>query len=384
MTWEWLIILLYGLSLLFIFFFSLGQLHLTFHYLKAKKKQKKSVVQTPEMKSDFPKVCVQLPIFNEKYVVNRLVDAVCKLDYPNELLEIQLLDDSTDETTEILEAKTQYWQSKGKNIQLIRRPERVDFKAGALKYGMEITDAEFIAIFDADFLPQAHFLKATIPHFQNEKVGVVQTRWGHVNKDYSLLTRLQAFGLDAHFTVEQVGRNTAGSFINFNGTGGVWRKETIIDAGGWSADTLTEDLDLSYRAQLKGWTIHYFADVGAPAELPAEIHGLKSQQYRWMKGGAETAKLLLSPLWQSSQKLSIKIQGTAHLLTSSIFVAIVLATIFSIPASYAGLQLPKEIPLGLISFLALIGLSANYFIANLNHAQLKGNIWVRFIKLLLF
>ena len=367
MTWEWFIIVLYGLSLLFIFFFSLGQLHLTFHYLKAKKKQKNKAVQTPEMVGNYPKVCVQLPIFNEKYVVNRLVDAVCGLDYPNELLEIQLLDDSTDETTEMLEAKAQYWQSKGKNIKLIRRSERVDFKAGALKYGMEITDAEFIAIFDADFLPQAHFLKATVPHFQNEKVGVVQTRWGHVNKDYSLLTRLQAFGLDAHFTIEQVGRNTAGSFINFNGTGGVWRKETIIDAGGWSADTLTEDLDLSYRSQLKGWEFLYREDVESPAELPIIMPAIKSQQFRWNKGGAETARKNFLNVLKSPIKFSNKLHAFFHLFNSSIFIAILITAVLSVPMLWIKSIHPELAILfqvGSIFLLGFFSIAIFYWVAN--------------------
>lgn len=367
MTWEWIIIVLYGLSLLFIFFFSLGQLHLTYHYLKAKKKQKMQAVETPEMKGDYPKVCVQLPIYNEKYVVNRLVDAVCQLDYPREALEIQLLDDSTDETTEMLEAKVQHWKSEGLTIELIRRPERIDFKAGALQYGMERTDAEFIAIFDADFLPQAHFLKATIPHFQNEKIGVVQTRWGHVNKNYSLLTRLQAFGLDAHFTVEQVGRSTAGSFINFNGTGGVWRKETIKDAGGWSADTLTEDLDLSYRSQLKGWEFLYREDVESPAELPIIMPAIKSQQFRWNKGGAETAKKNFFKVLHAPMGVSNKLHAFFHLFNSSIFIAILLTAVFSVPMLWVKSTHPELAILFQIGSFFLFGffsIAIFYWVAN--------------------
>ncbi|WKV10510.1 cellulose synthase family protein [Marivirga harenae] len=367
MTWEWIIIVLYGLSLLFIFFFSLGQLHLTYHYIKAKKKLKGQVVKTPVKEEEYPQVCVQLPVFNEKYVVNRLVDAVCNLDYPDHKLEIQLLDDSTDETTEMLEAKVKHWQSLGKNILLIRRPERVDFKAGALQYGMDLTDAEFIAIFDADFIPQSHFLKATIPHFQNERIGVVQTRWGHVNKDYSLLTRLQAFGLDAHFTIEQVGRNKAGSFINFNGTGGVWRKETIRDAGGWSADTLTEDLDLSYRSQLKGWEFLYREDVESPAELPIIMPAIKSQQFRWNKGGAETARKNFIRVLKAPLGFSNKLHAFFHLFNSSIFIAILITALLSVPMLWIKSIHPELAILfqvGSVFLLGFFSIAIFYWVAN--------------------
>lgn len=367
MTWEWIIIVLYGLSLFFIFFFSLGQLHLTYYYIKAKKKLKGEVVKTPRMEAEYPKVCVQLPIFNEKYVVNRLVDAVCNLDYPNAQLEIQLLDDSTDETTEMLQEKVDQWSAKGKNIALIRRPERVDFKAGALKYGMEKTDADFIAIFDADFLPQTHFLKATIPHFQNEKIGVVQTRWGHVNKEYSLLTRLQAFGLDAHFTIEQVGRNTAGSFINFNGTGGVWRKKTIEDAGGWSADTLTEDLDLSYRSQLKGWEFLYREDVESPAELPIIMPAIKSQQFRWNKGGAETARKNFFKVLSAPIGFSNKLHAFFHLFNSSIFIAILITALLSVPMLWIKSihpELALLFQIGSVFLLGFFSIAIFYWVAN--------------------
>jgi len=352
MSWEWLVISLYGVGLIFIFLFSLGQLHLTWHYLKAKK--------TPKVPEDkqftfTEKVCVQLPVFNEKYVVEALVDCVCALDYPKELLEIQVLDDSTDETTDILQKKVSFWQSEGKDIQLIRRSDRSGFKAGALQYGMQQTDAKYIAIFDADFLPPAHFLKATIPHFQNDKVGVVQTRWGHINKKYSLLTKLQAFGLDAHFTIEQVGRSHAGSFINFNGTAGVWRKATIEDAGGWSADTLTEDLDLSYRAQLKGWEFLYKEEVESPAELPIIMPAIKSQQFRWNKGGAETARKNFGKVLSAKLGAGNKLHAFFHLFNSSIFIAILLTALLSVPMLYIKSIRPELALLFQIGSVFLIG-----------------------------
>ena len=273
---EWIIVSAYAGALFFIFLFSMGQLHLTWHYLKGKKENNSPI---PPI-SKFPRITIQLPIFNEKYVVERLIDSVAAIRYPSDKLEIQILDDSTDETVEITAAKVEEYGKKGIDIKHIRRDDRSGFKAGALQYGMEQAKGEFIAVFDADFLPNEDFLEKTIPHFQDNKIGVVQVRWGHVNRGYSTLTKMQAFGLDAHFTIEQSGRNHAGSFINFNGTAGVWRKSCIEDAGGWSADTLTEDLDLSYRAQLKGWKFAFLEGVIAPAELPVIMSAIKSQQYR--------------------------------------------------------------------------------------------------------
>jgi cellulose synthase/poly-beta-1,6-N-acetylglucosamine synthase-like glycosyltransferase len=274
----------------------MGQLHLTWIYLKAKKRKP---AITPEF-INFPTVTIQLPIYNEKYVVERLLDAVSLFDYPKEKLEIQVLDDSTDETTEIILKKIESMRPLGLNFKLIHREQRVGYKAGALDHGFHIASGEFIAIFDADFIPPPDFLNKTLPYFINEKVGVVQTRWGHINKDYSILTQLQAFGLDAHFSIEQTARSAAGSFINFNGTCGVWRKTCITDAGGWSNDTLTEDLDLSYRAQLRGWKFEYLEDVETKGELPVIMPAIKSQQYRWNKGAAETAKKNFGNVLRSS------------------------------------------------------------------------------------
>ena len=231
--------------------------------------------------------------------MERLLEALGQIDYPKEKYEIQLLDDSTDETTEIILKKIESMRPLGLDITLIHRENRFGFKAGALDHGLHLAKGEFIAIFDADFIPQPDFLRKTLPYFLNRSIGVVQTRWGHINKDYSFLTQLQAFGLDAHFSVEQSARNAAGSFINFNGTCGVWRKECIIDSGRWKFDTLTEDLDLSYRAQLKGWKFHYLEDVSTPGELPVIMPAIKSQQYRWNKGGAETARKIFGAVLRS-------------------------------------------------------------------------------------
>ncbi|MEM6643953.1 MAG: cellulose synthase family protein [Bacteroidota bacterium] len=327
---EWIVISLYALTLGIICIFSLGQFNLAWHYLKVRKTAKEQEV---ELKS-YPIVTVQLPVFNEKYVVERLLDAVCRLDYPLDKLEIQVLDDSNDETVDIISKKVSFYQSKNINIRHIQRKENVGFKAGALQHGMHCSKGEFLAIFDADFIPNPDFLLCTLPKFTHDKVGMIQTKWSHLNKDYGLLTKIQAFWLDAHFTVEQKGREQAGSFINFNGTAGVWRKSCIADAGGWQHDTLTEDLDLSYRAQLKGWIFKYREEIESPAELPIVIPAIKSQQYRWNKGAAETARKTLGKVLRSSLGWNHKIRATLHLLNSSVFLLLLIAAVLSIPMLY--------------------------------------------------
>ncbi len=328
---ELTLIIVYGVFLTFIFCYSLIQLSLAMRYNKRRKGERLS---TPSVADDaWPMVTVQLPVFNELYVVERLIDAVVALDYPRDLLEVQLLDDGNDESVEIAAAKIAQLQAQGFPIEHVRRPERVGYKAGALAYGLKHTQGEFTAIFDADFIPNPDFLRQTIPHFlKDDRVGVVQAKWEHLNQDFSALTRLQAFGLDAHFTVEQVGRNEGGHFINFNGTAGVWRKSCIEDAGGWQSDTITEDLDLSYRAQLKGWQFVYLENVGAPAELPAEMNALKSQQFRWTKGAAECAvKNLPKVLKKRGLGLGTKVHAVFHLLNSFIFICVLSTAVLSLP-----------------------------------------------------
>lgn len=322
----------YLLALTYITLYCLLQFQLLYAYKKHWRNKNANESVTPTIKDeDLPIVTVQLPIYNELYVIERLIDRVCAFDYPRDKLEIHILDDSTDETVEIVAAKVSAYKAKGFNIEQIRRENRVGFKAGALKEGMKLAKGEFMAIFDADFLPRIDFLKKTIPHFKNKNVGVVQTRWEHLNEDYSILTRLQALQLNVHFTVEQTGREAGSYLLQFNGTAGVWRRETIEDAGGWEADTLTEDLDLSIRAQLKDWKIVYLEKFGSPAELPVEMNGLKSQQFRWMKGGAETAKKMLPTVWKSNLSLGKKLQATSHLLGSTVFIFVFLVGVFSVP-----------------------------------------------------
>ncbi len=335
---NWIVVILYGLGMLFIFSYSIAQLTLLIRF---RKNAKLPIAETPPMQV-WPSVLVQLPVYNELYVVERIIDAACNLAYPQHLLEIQLLDDSTDQSFALAAERVAYWQRQGVRIEHVSRPNRTGFKAGALAYGLELSQAEFVAIFDADFVPAPDFLKRTLPHFTHEKIGMVQTRWEHFNRNYSLLTRVQAFALDAHFTVEQVGRNLGHHFINFNGTAGVWRRTCIIDAGGWSADTLTEDLDLSYRAQLKGWQFVFIKHVTAPAELPAEMNALKNQQYRWNKGAAECAiKHLRQVISTASIPLSTKIHALFHLLNSSVFVWIVLCALLSLPLIVIKQSLPE-------------------------------------------
>ncbi len=323
-------IALYGVCLIFIFLYSLVQLNLAIQFTRSYKRKLKK----PEIAEDqWPHVTIQLPVYNELYVIERLIDAVCAFDYPKDKLEIQLLDDSTDESLEVGRKKVEEWRAKGIDITQIKREKNTGFKAGALAYGLEYCKGEFVAIFDADFVPRVDFLRQTIPFFYlHDKVGVVQTRWEHLNEDYSLLTRLQAFGLDAHFTVEQMGRNMDHHFINFNGTAGVWRKSTIADAGGWESDTITEDLDLSYRAQLKGWEFVYLPEIGSPAELPAEMNALKAQQFRWTKGAAEcTMKNMGKVVKSKNISFGTKVHGAFHLLNSVVFLFILGCSLLSLP-----------------------------------------------------
>lgn len=325
------VLVLYGLCLFLIFIYSVLQLSLAIAYIRNRKNVANR--KTPDFKPETaPMVTVQLPMFNELYVAERIIETCAAFDYPKDKLQIQVLDDSTDETKDVIAKKVAEVAARGINIQHVHRVDRTGYKAGALDAAMDQVQGEFIAIFDADFVPEPDFLKKTMPYFQNEKIGVVQTRWGHINKDYSLLTELQAFGLNGHFAIEQGGRNAAGHFINFNGTGGVWRKKCIEDAGGWEHDTLTEDLDLSYRAQMKGWKFQYLEEVVAPAELPITMSALKSQQHRWMKGGAECfIKMWKRLLTAKDVRFSDRVHGMSHLFNSSVFIFILTVSILSLP-----------------------------------------------------
>jgi cellulose synthase/poly-beta-1,6-N-acetylglucosamine synthase-like glycosyltransferase len=260
-----------------------------------------------------PVVTIQLPLYNEMYVADRLIASVCAIEYPRELLEIQVLDDSTDETRGIAEAAVRRFAAEGVDIKYLHRTDRSGYKAGALEAGLQQARGEFIGIFDADFLPSSDFLTRVMPQFADDKVGMVQARWGHINQDYSLLTKIQSILLDGHFVLEHGGRYRAGRFFNFNGTAGVWRAAAIADAGGWQHDTLTEDLDLSYRAQLRGWRFVFLSDLIAPAEVPVEMNAFKSQQHRWAKGSIQTCRKLLPQILRADIPLGVKAEAFFHL-----------------------------------------------------------------------
>ena len=331
------LMILYVVLLLILTAYSIHAYLMVFIHRKCRSGAAAAVTPPPE----WPAVTVQLPVFNEKYVVERLIQCVCALDYPRGKLEIQVLDDSTDETREIAAGCAAKFRKEGIAISHIHRADRRGFKAGALKKGLESSRGEFIAIFDADFMPRTDFLKKMIPYFDAPEIGMVQARWGHLNGNYSLLTRSQAICLDAHFVLEHGARNARGIFINFNGTAGIWRRETIISAGNWQDDTLTEDIDISYRAQIAGWKFVYVNDVVCPAELPAEVYGLKNQQYRWAKGAIQTAIKLLPTVWKSGRLTPLmKFEATVHLTNHVVFPVLLLLALMLLPMLFIRINCP--------------------------------------------
>jgi len=324
---DTILLVLYLISLSALGLFGIHKYFLLYTY----RKYKNQPLPEPPPPDEWPEVTVQLPIYNERYVIKRLLKSVANLDYPLEKLHVQVLDDSTDETVRLTARLVKALQRRGLRIDHVRRKNRVGFKAGALAYGTEHTDAEYLAIFDADFVPSPDFLKKTIPHLMQPGIGMVQTRWGHINRNYSLLTKLQAIFLDAHFLIEHTSRNRSGRFFNFNGTAGVWRKQAVIDAGGWQHDTLTEDFDLSYRAQLAGWKFTYLPDVVSPAELPAEMNGYKCQQHRWAKGAVQTALKLVPRIWKSDFPFHIRLEAIIHLSNNFAYLLMVIPAVLLVP-----------------------------------------------------
>ena len=332
MNIESLILSAYIISLTILFFFGSHGFNMIYYYFKTFNKRTEDLDEKDFIMDEYPVVTVQIPLYNEQYVITRLIDSVLRLDYPKDKLEIQILDDSTDETTQIIDNHIKKYREQGFDIAHIHRTNREGYKAGALKIGLETAKGEFVAVFDADFIPRKKFLKRTIPYFSKDKMlGLVQTRWEYLNREYSLMTKTQAIALDGHFVIEQAVRNRAGFFINFNGTGGVWRKECIFDAGNWEADTLTEDLDLSYRAQMKGWKFRYLVNFTSPAELPSDIGALKSQQFRWTKGAIETAKKIYPQVLRSDMSFKLKFQSFIHLYCNLAYPFILLAAILNLP-----------------------------------------------------
>src|SRR3954464_9521014 len=299
-------------------------------YLYMRNKDKEPTLGPPL--DPLPVVTIQLPLYNEMYVADRLIASVCRLDYPRELLEITVLDDSTDETRSIADLAVRRFAAQGVDIKYYHRADRTGYKAGALEAGLKAARGEFVAIFDADFMPTPDFLIRLMPHFADPGVGMVQARWGHINQDYSLLTKIQSILLDGHFVLEHGGRNRSGRFFNFNGTAGAWRRSAIDDAGGWQHDTLTEDLDLSYRAQLRGWRLVFLSDLIAPAEVPVEMNAFKSQQHRWAKGSIQPCRKLLPRILKSDLPFGVKAEAFFHLSANFNYILMCLLSILMFPS----------------------------------------------------
>ena len=333
-----IILIFYCPAALWLFLYGMNNYYMIFLFLRKNKKETSTNQEFLKLfwsnydKDTLPKVTTQLPVYNERHVVERLIKAVVNIDYPKNLHEIQVLDDSNDETKSMVSDLVNKYREMGFNIKHIVREDRDGFKAGALNLGLEKAEGEFLSIFDADFVPDKDFLYKTIPFFyERPKVALVQTRWGHINRNYSLLTIAQSIGMDGHFIIEQGARAWNGLYMNFNGTAGIWRREAIIDAGGWNFDTLTEDLDLSYRAQLRGWNTKYLFDVVAPSELPVDINAYKSQQHRWAKGSIQAAKKLLPQVFRTNDSLIKKVEAFIHLNQYMVHPMMIILALLSFP-----------------------------------------------------
>jgi cellulose synthase/poly-beta-1,6-N-acetylglucosamine synthase-like glycosyltransferase len=361
---------IYVLSLVGMAIFGFNSFILALLYL-GKKQEVLEDQQNDESIESWPRVTVQLPIYNERYMVERLIKSVTNLDWPRQQLQIQVLDDSTDITAKLVHLLVAKYQAQGFDIQLIHRRERTGYKAGALANGLKQTSGEFIAIFDADFVPDPDWLKQTIPQFKDERLGCLQTRWGHLNHDYNSLTRAESLGIDGHFIVEQTARSRNGLFLNFNGTAGLWRKAAIEDAGGWQSDTLTEDLDLSYRAQLRGWHIGYLPYVVVPAELPAQIDAFKNQQFRWAKGSIQTVRKLLPQILRANVGWGIRLGAVVHILGYTVQPLMLIMLILTLPVSLwsGGLQ-------HVLSYSSLIAFGPPFLYA-VSSTEYKPRLWDR-------
>ncbi len=325
--------------------------------------------------TELPTVTVQLPMFNEMYVVERLLDGVARIDYPKHRLEIQVLDDSTDETQQIAKRKVQELRDRGYDAVYLHRTNRAGFKAGALEEGLRVAKGEFLIVFDADFVPVPDILQKLVHHFTDDRVGMVQARWGHLNKHYSLLTHAQSMMLDGHFVIEHTARNRSGRFFNFNGTAGMWRKSTIVDAGGWQHDTVTEDMDLSFRAQLKGWRFVYVPNAIAPAELPCEMNSFKTQQFRWAKGSAQTTKKLLWTVLRADIPLKVKVEVLFHLTNNFAYLFLVVLALLQLPNMLLRRQMdnPELLLLDVPLFAATCGSITVFYLVT--HRALYGGLW---------
>jgi cellulose synthase/poly-beta-1,6-N-acetylglucosamine synthase-like glycosyltransferase len=332
---------LYYLTLGVLALFGIHRLVLVAVYLRTRRRRPPA----PADPACWPTVTVQLPLYNEMYVARRLIDAACRLDYPAGRIEIQVLDDSTDETSDIVAERVAFYRGRGVAVDHLRRGERRGFKAGALAAGLARARGELLAIFDADFVPRPDFLRRTVPHLAADPgLGMVQARWSHLNREYSLLTRVQAIFLDGHFLIEHAARHRGGCFFNFNGTAGIWRRQAIVAGGGWQHDTVTEDLDLSYRAQLAGWRFLYLPELDAPSELPVDVNAFKSQQRRWAKGAIQTARKLLGRILRAPLPLPVRLEALAHLTSNLSYLLILVLSLLVFPA----MLLRRGSPLGLL------------------------------------
>ncbi len=354
MVYTFIIIFLfiYLIDILLLFLYTANVFYLM--YLSSKH-FKKGGIKKSIIKEDLPLITVQLPLFNEQYVAERIIKGAIEIDYPKDKLEIQVLDDSTDKTLEISDQCVRKYSNLGYNIKLLHRTNRIGQKGGALREALDKAEGEFLAIFDSDFIPAKNILKDTMPYFINDpKTGMVQTRWGHINSDYSLLTRAQSIAIDTHFIVDQVARYGEGLFFNFNGTAGVWRKKCIYDAGNWQDDTLTEDMDLSYRAKLKGWKFHYLKDIVNPSELPVQVNAYKSQQFRWAKGSLQTALKIVNQVFSSNISFKLKFQAVMHMTYYCVHPLLVLNVLCLLPAMLAAKYLWKSYTFSVSGFMVTV------------------------------
>jgi cellulose synthase/poly-beta-1,6-N-acetylglucosamine synthase-like glycosyltransferase len=364
-----IVLYLLVLGVLAVYGFHRGQL--LFLYWKHRHQAPRPLSKFKEL----PVVTVQLPMFNEMYVAERLLESVAGIDYPKDKLEIQVLDDSTDETQQIAKAKVEELVERGFDAVYIHRTDRSGYKAGALENGVKVAKGDYLLVFDADFVPTPSIVRDLIQHFTDPTVGMVQARWGHLNRDYSMLTRVQSMMLDGHFVVEHIARNRSGRFFNFNGTAGIWRRAAIVDAGGWQHDTLTEDMDLSFRAQMRGWRFVYVPDALAPAEVPCEMNSFKSQQFRWAKGSAQTAKKLLPTVLRAKLPWHVKLEAIFHLTNNFAYLFLVILAMLQLPNMILRQQIsrPELLLLDVPLFALTSGSIVLFYLTT--HRALYGNVW---------
>lgn len=370
---DTIIIALYLIALTILGIYGAHRGNLLMLYLRHR--HRKTTPEREFSEDELPRVTIQLPMFNEMYVVDRLLEGVAAIDYPKDKMHIQVLDDSTDETVNIARAKVDELQERGFDAEYIHREDRTGYKAGALENGLKTAKGEFVMVFDADFVPEPDIIRKLIHFFTDEKVGMVQARWGHINRDYSLLTKCQSMMLDGHFIIEHIARNRSGRFFNFNGTAGMWRKSTIEDAGGWEHDTVTEDMDLSFRAQLKGWKFIYVPDALAPAELPCEMNSFKTQQFRWAKGSAQTTKKLLWTVLKADIPLKVKIELIFHLTNNFAYLFLVVLALLQLPNMLLRRHMdnPELLLLDIPLFAATCGSICVFYLVT--HRALYDNLW---------